>query len=284
MKKKKNDVTETSTVVNVEGSNQQPSKRPLADLLSELNENNWSSEYMASMDKKERVSVFRHLLDTVKKVRRCEMHSSKHSYQSIKQDIEENITERLKSLISTTEKRNPFKKRHQVMTIFELSNPLLNPMQMQCPICGAITSLGHFNEVLQKNDKVYQYIKLTHLNALSDIAQKAAAFVLLERHSKYKSLSQSCHTTQLMICSKGAVHGLKEASPSQVIVTSIWQTVPKQFSFKEIANCSSQTCEAKGVIRKCKPGEFLKYFGGYLKHINVVVVTSLDPDSIVKDR
>ena len=182
MKKKENDVTETSTVVNVEGSNQQPSKRSLADLLSELNENNWSSEYMASMDKKERVLVFRHLLDTVKDVRHCEMRPSKHSYQSIKQDVrdvEENITERLKSLISTTEKRNPFKKRQQVLTVFVLSNPLLNPMQMQCPICGTIISLGHFNEVLQKNYKIYQHIKLTHLNASSDIAQKAAVFVLL---------------------------------------------------------------------------------------------------------
>ena len=47
--------------------------------------------------------------------------------------------------------------------VFGNSQLLLNqPLYMQCPICGSIISLGHFNYILQKNDKMNLHLDKVH--------------------------------------------------------------------------------------------------------------------------
>ena len=72
------------------------------------------------------------------------------------------LPSKLKSLVSKEEIKEFFEKRCQVREVFENSQLLLNPLYMQCPICGSIISLGHFNDISQKNDKMKLHLDKVH--------------------------------------------------------------------------------------------------------------------------
>ena len=68
----------------------------------------------------------------------------------------------LRSLFLKTELAQLFEKRRSFKKIFGNESILLNPLQAQCPICGSLISLGHFNDIIQKNDKLYEHVRLVH--------------------------------------------------------------------------------------------------------------------------
>ena len=72
------------------------------------------------------------------------------------------LPSKLKSLVSKEEIKEFFEKRCQVREVFGNSQLLLTPIYMQCPICGSIISLGHFNDILQKNDKMKLHLDKVH--------------------------------------------------------------------------------------------------------------------------
>ena len=96
------------------------------------------------------------------------------------------LPSKLKSLESKEEIKEFFEKLCPVREVFGNSQLLLNPLYMQCLIYGSIISLGNFNEILQKNDKM----KL-HLDKLSPLQRsntffKRGNYIVIKILSFYK--------------------------------------------------------------------------------------------------
>ena len=72
------------------------------------------------------------------------------------------LPSKLRSLVSEEEGKEFFEKRCQVREVFGNSQLMLNPLYVQCPICGSIILLGHFNDILQKNDKMKPHLDKVH--------------------------------------------------------------------------------------------------------------------------
>ena len=91
----------------------------------------------------------------------CQTCKPHHKIKTSKYN-EEPVMEKVK-LLFTTQELNAFsKKRKTAMLIYGNSLVLLNPLFSYCPLCGCIISLGHFNEVSIKGDKLARHMQLIH--------------------------------------------------------------------------------------------------------------------------
>ena len=59
--------------------------------------------------------------------------------------------------------KNLFEERNHFMNVFGNSSLLLNPLQVQCGLCGSIISLGHMNNIVIQNDKLIKHIRRVYL-------------------------------------------------------------------------------------------------------------------------
>ena len=75
-----------------------------------------------------------------------------HPYKLAADSLDEELHVKLKKLLTSQEVRKFFDKRAKVKKVFGSADLLLNPLSMQCPICEAVVSLGHFNYILIKKD------------------------------------------------------------------------------------------------------------------------------------
>jgi len=74
----------------------------------------------------------------------------------------EELPGQLKKLLTVCELRKFFDKRAKVRKVYGSADLLLNPLIVQCPICAAVVSLGHFNDTMIKRDNLWQHIKSSH--------------------------------------------------------------------------------------------------------------------------
>ena len=82
-------------------------------------------------------------------------------------EVDLSSEKKLRPTCSTTEMRNFFDKRNGFQYVFWQCFLIIKPLYCQCPLCGSVISLGHFNEILIKNDKLINHVHLVHQNPLN---------------------------------------------------------------------------------------------------------------------
>ena len=130
----------------------------------------------------------------------------------------------------------------------------INPLTMQCQLCGVLVSLGHFNDVIQSGDKIYAHIDAVHNNKKS--SNHGMGHTILQRHIEYRNNNRKCDTPQLVVCTSDKVHSIKDV---QVMGTS--SKVKSPFDLTKVESKCRKTCEEGGctvldVTRKCSAEEF----------------------------
>ena len=73
----------------------------------------------------------------------------------------------MKSLLTQTEMRIFCYKRNSLQYVFGNASLLLNTLYTQCPLCGSIISVGHFDELLIKKDKLINHMELVHQSPIN---------------------------------------------------------------------------------------------------------------------
>ena len=152
-------------------------------MIELLEKNNWDAATLNSFTTDDREEIFRTMVDKTKHQADCSVCSKSQKFTAIKEFVDERLQEKLSKLASK-EKALMFRKRFAILTIFGNGQLLLNPLYFQCPICGTVISLGHFNDLIQKGDKVYHHINIVHYLQKSSW-QKGIAFLLLKRLEEY---------------------------------------------------------------------------------------------------
>ena len=216
--------------------------------------------------------VFRNLINEIKVEETCKIcRGEAHKVVSIKPAVSAETLTRLTSLASPEESRLFFQKRNAVLTIFGSGNLLINPLTMQCPLCGVLVSLGHFNEVIQSGDKIYAHIDAVHNNKKS--SNRGMGYTILQRHTEYRNNNRKCDTPQLIVCTSDKVHGIKDVqvmgTSSKVKSPFDLTKVESKFTFKGIKTCEEEGCTVLDVTRKCSAEEFGNLFKTFLPHVRV---------------
>ena len=136
---------------------------------SKTQEEGERNEKLSTMPRSERESSMRKIVSELLKESKCEKCNTKHKHILLDHAIEVDLSseKKLRPTCSTTEMRNFFDKRNGVQYVFGNASLLLNPLYCQCPLCGSVISLGHFNEILIKNDKLINHVHLVHQNPLN---------------------------------------------------------------------------------------------------------------------
>ena len=139
------------------------------DDTSKTQEEGERNEKLSTMPRSERESSMRKIVSELLKESKCEKCNTKHKHVLLDHAIEVDLSleKKLKPTCSTTEMQNFFYKRNGFQYVFGNASLLLNPLYCQCPLCGSVISLGHFNEILTKNDKLINHVRLVHQNPLN---------------------------------------------------------------------------------------------------------------------
>ena len=147
-----------------------------------------------------------------------------------------------------------------MLTIFVSEDLLINPLIMQCPICGVLVSLGHFNEIIQSGDKIFAHIDGVHNNPKS--SHCGIAYTILKRHTEYRNSTRNCDTPQLLVCSSGLVHRVK-----YVKITESSSKVKSSFDLTGVE--SKFTLKASKAVKRTTAQEFGGLFKKFLPHLKV---------------
>ena len=103
------------------------------------------------------------LLMTNIKEQQCKSYQIPHRHKVAVPCCAEDLPSKLKKLLMPHELRKFFDKRAKFWKVYGLADVLLNPIYAQCPICAAIVSHGHCNEIMIKRDNLLQHIKSSHV-------------------------------------------------------------------------------------------------------------------------
>ena len=124
-------------------------------------EKKWDMEYVQSFSSKTRTNALRYIVKEASQNKRCLDCLKPHD---IKQFQIETLPspEDLRVLMTPKELRTLFDKRSMFKAIYGNGDLLLNCLFAQCPICGSVVSLGHFNDAIQKHDKMREHINSAH--------------------------------------------------------------------------------------------------------------------------
>ena len=128
----------------------------IVDDTNKTQEEGERNEKPSTMSRSERESSMRKIVSELLKESKCEKYNTIHKHILLNLAIEIDLSsdKKLRTTCSSTEIQNLFDKRNGFQYDFGNASLLLNPLYCQCPLCGSVTSLGHFNEILIKNDKL----------------------------------------------------------------------------------------------------------------------------------
>ena len=113
-------------------------------------EKEWSSVYIHGLPKKPREEAMRELVTDHEQLResQCKKCPISHASKVAVAACPEELPGQLKKLLTACELRKFFDKREKVRKVYGSEDLLLNPLFVQCPICAAVVSLGHFNDIM----------------------------------------------------------------------------------------------------------------------------------------
>ena len=142
------------------------SKSPCVSVLKSIVEKEWSSVYIHGLPKKSREEAMRELVTEQLRESHCKTCPISHTSKVAVAACPEELPGQLKKLLTACELRKFFDKRAKVRKVYGSADLFLNPLFVQCPICAAVVSLGHFNDIMIKRDNLWQHIKSSHVDDL----------------------------------------------------------------------------------------------------------------------
>ena len=128
--------------------------------MAAFEEKMWDTKYVHDFSEVQRKKVLHFLTGESIKNIQCTKCRRGHTIKSI--DINQFSSYKMKALFTKTDIRMFHEKRATMELIYGNGDLLLNCGYCQCPICGNIISLGHFNDICQKNDHLYSHINSMH--------------------------------------------------------------------------------------------------------------------------
>ena len=139
-----------------------------------------------ALSRTDRESVIKKLiLNLLKPDTKCDKCSHKHKQCLVDHSKETDSSLEKKNEITSYSNRNEnfLDKKNSLQYVFRNASLLLNPLYTQCPLCGSIISLGHFNEILIKKDKLTNHMELVHqspINSHSKVGKLLSPFIYRE--------------------------------------------------------------------------------------------------------
>lgn len=140
------------------------SQTPNTSVLKMIAEKEWSSVFIYGLSKNAREGAMRELVTEHLKISQCKQCPTSHSSKVAVAKCPEELPGELKKLLTACELRKFFDKRAKVRKVYGSADLLLNPLFAQCPICASVVSLGHFNDIIIKQDNLFQHIKSCHVD------------------------------------------------------------------------------------------------------------------------
>ena len=133
------------------------------DVLKWLNCEDWAPRCLEKLEsvKMARERAFRELVGQLE-IKRCETCRNQHTINILRTVIHEEVEKRIHSLLTKSDLYLLAKKQKATYHIYGNSLLLLNPMYIQCPLCGSAIALGHLNEIFIKDDKLTQHMISVH--------------------------------------------------------------------------------------------------------------------------
>ena len=128
----------------------------------------WAPRCLETLEsvKMARERAFRELVGQLE-IKRCETCRNQHTINILRTVIDEEVEKRIHSLLTKSDLDLLAKKQKATYHIYGNSLLLLNPMYIQCPLCGSAIALGHLNEIFIKDDKLTQHMISTSRNLMS---------------------------------------------------------------------------------------------------------------------
>ena len=129
-----------------------------SELLAQWKEKKYNTNFVKKRTVKQRTGLIRAMCSFV--LRKCK-DCKNHEYKCL--DVKCDANEKRVTSLFTSEEIDSFmKKRRDVAMVFGNPLLLLNPLHIQCPICGTVLSLGNLNDVIQENVKVMIHFDSCH--------------------------------------------------------------------------------------------------------------------------
>ena len=135
-----------------------------SSVLKLIVEKEWSSVYIHGLPKRSREEAMRELVTEQLRESQCIICPISHTSKVAVAAFPEELPGQLKKLLTACELRKFFDKRAKVRKVYGSADLLLNPLFVQCPICAAVVSLGHFNDIMIKRDNLWQHTKSSHVD------------------------------------------------------------------------------------------------------------------------
>ena len=144
------------------------SQNPNNSVLKRIVDKEWSSVYIYiyELSKKSREEAMRELVTEYLMESQCKKYRISHTSKVAVSACPEELPDQLKELLTACELRKFIDKRAKVRKVYGSADLLPNPLFVQCPICAAVVSLGHFNDIMIKRDNLWQHIKSSHVDDL----------------------------------------------------------------------------------------------------------------------
>ena len=140
-----------------------PNVDPKKSVLTTITEHEWSRVYISGLPKKSREEAMKELLTNNIKEQQCKNCQIPHRHKVAVPCCAEDLPSKLKKLLMPHELRMFSDKRIKFWKVYGSADILLNPLYTNCPICAAVVSLGHCNEIMIKRDNLWQHIKSSHV-------------------------------------------------------------------------------------------------------------------------
>ena len=135
------------------------------ELLAAFQEKGWAADYVQSFALNIRENVLRTIVTRAACLTDCGKKEckGKHTMKTVAlEKMELGFQKKSRRIFRRWEIRSFFEKRKAFKIVYGNECLLLNPLHAQCPICGSLVSLGHFNDVMQKSDKLDEHIRTSH--------------------------------------------------------------------------------------------------------------------------
>ena len=238
------------------------------EVMAKLRSEKWDISVVKKLSVVEKELAFRKAVEECKEKKSCQKCKDDpcHDFVEVGDASSKDLCQN-RSKLTHKEKALMFRKRSIVLSVFGNADLLLNPLYFQCPLCGSLISLGHFNDIIQKDDKVYLHIEKVHY-LQKDSKHKGIAFVLLKRMEEYRERGHKCSTPMVMCCCEGKIHSVVDIKLPGIRV-SPWSNQLEKISFPSISQCHSKDCIVVKDPRPINKDEFKILFKDFMPHFEV---------------
>ena len=231
------------------------------EAMSKLETENWDISLVKKLSVVEKELAFWKAVEDCKEKKSCRKCNNDpcHNFVKVGDARPKDLCQNL-SKLTHKEKALFFRKRSIVLSAFGNAELLLNPLYFQCPLC-------HFNDIVQKDDKVYLHIDKVHY-LQKDSKHKGIAFALLKRMEEYREKGHKFSIPMVKCCCEGKIHSVVDIKLPGIRV-SPWSNELEKISFPGIRQCHTKDCIVVKDPRPFDKDEFKILFKDFMSHFEV---------------